>query len=74
MTKIKPMTLERLKELIEFWRGNDFHHEDFEMALGWIEAEARARYWEMDRHTKHTPALDDLIVTVKKEVGWSGDK
>ena len=73
MTKIEPMSVEEIKELMVVYLRvptGSIHR----LILAWIHAEARARYWEMDRHTKHTPALDDLIVTVKKEVGWPEDK
>ena len=47
MSKIKPMTLERLKEKLAEWNWSpESYAVEFEMALAWIETEARARMLE----------------------------
>ena len=85
MTKIKPMTLERIKEKVEFlsWptiEGNPAAEHTFiaSLILAWVEAEARARRSEyinrLSMHPKNGPKLywklSNYRAEVLCEIGW----
>ena len=86
MTKIEPMTLERLKEKLAEWNETpEAYAVEFEMALAWIEAEAELRFVkQQDAHIDNQCGdqcsemcdrnLADWIAAVEKEVGWLEDK
>ena len=80
MTKIEPMTLELLKEHIASWNETpESYAVEFEMALAWIEAEARARMRLSmmmcpDNATCRHVKIEDYIAAVKAEIGWVEDK